>query len=63
MVNVAHYLFGHAESEVSFHLTRAESQAATMVGVHQGFDIGLFESGKINVVVDIINRKAYCHMP
>ena len=42
VVNVAQFLFGHAESEVSFHLTRAESQAATMVGVYQGFDIGLF---------------------
>ena len=42
MVNVANFLFGHAESEVSFHLTKAESQAAMMVGVPQGFDIGLF---------------------
>ena len=42
MVNVVHLLFRLAESEVSFHLTRAESQAAMMVGVHQGFDIGLF---------------------
>ena len=42
MVNVASYLFVHAESKVSFELTRAESQAATMVGVPQGFDIGIF---------------------
>ena len=27
---------------ISFHLTRAETQAETMVGVLQGFDIGLF---------------------
>ena len=32
----------HDESEASLHLTRAESQAATMVGVPQGFDIGPF---------------------
>ena len=43
MVNVENFLFGHAESEISFHLTNAESQAAMMVGVFQGFDIGLFE--------------------
>ena len=41
MVNIAHFLLGHAESEVLFHQIRAESQATTMVGVHQGFDIDL----------------------
>jgi hypothetical protein len=35
--------FGHTKSKVWFHLTRAESQAAMMVGIPQGFDIGLFE--------------------
>jgi hypothetical protein len=35
--------FGHTKSEAWFHLTRAESQAAIMVSVPQGFDIGLFE--------------------
>jgi hypothetical protein len=34
--------FGHTKSEVWFHLTRAESQAAMMVSVPQSFDIGLF---------------------
>jgi hypothetical protein len=36
--------FGHNKSEVWSHLTRAESQAAMMVSVPQGFDIGLFEN-------------------
>jgi hypothetical protein len=35
--------FRHTKSAVWFHLTRAESQAAMMVGIPQGFDIGLFE--------------------
>jgi hypothetical protein len=34
--------FRHTESEVWFHLTRAESQATMIVSVPQGFDIGLF---------------------
>jgi hypothetical protein len=46
-----HYLFdicwnfplGHTKSEVWLHLTRAESQAAMMVSVPQGFYIGHFE--------------------
>jgi hypothetical protein len=38
------YLFRHTKSVVWFHLTRAESQAAMMVGILQGFDIGLFEN-------------------
>ena len=42
MVNVAHFLFGHAESKVSFHLPKSESQEDMMVGVPQGFDIGRF---------------------
>jgi hypothetical protein len=37
------YLFGHTKFAVWFHLTRAESQAAMMVGILQGFDIGLVE--------------------
>jgi hypothetical protein len=36
--------FGHTKSEVWLHLTRAESQAAMMVCVPQGFDIGLCEN-------------------
>jgi hypothetical protein len=35
------YLFRHTKSTVWFHLSRAESQAAMMVGVPQGFHIGL----------------------
>jgi hypothetical protein len=31
------------QTVVCFHLTRAESQAAMMVSIPQGFDIGLFE--------------------
>ena len=42
MVTVANFLFRHAESEVSLHLTKSESQAEMMVGVPQGVDIGLF---------------------
>jgi hypothetical protein len=38
------YLFRHTKYEVWFHQTRAESQAATMVGVPQVFDIGLCEN-------------------
>ena len=41
---VANFLFGRAESEVSSHLTRAESQAAKMVGVLKVIDLGLFEN-------------------
>jgi hypothetical protein len=37
------FLFRNTKFEVWFHLTRAESQAVMMVGVPQGFDIGLFE--------------------
>jgi hypothetical protein len=37
------YLFIHTKSAVWFHLTRAESQAAMMVGIPEGFDTGLFE--------------------
>jgi hypothetical protein len=40
----ANYLFGHTESVVWFHLTRAKSQAEMMVCVPQGFDIGLCEN-------------------
>jgi hypothetical protein len=39
--NRRNYLFRHTKSVVCFHLTRAESQAAMMVGVPQDFDIGL----------------------
>jgi hypothetical protein len=46
-----------------FHLTRAESQAAMMVSVLQGFGIGLSEIRQVDVVVDTINRKAYFHHP
>ena len=42
MVSVANYPFRHAKSEISYHLTKSESQADTTVGVLQGFDIGLF---------------------
>jgi hypothetical protein len=38
------YLFRHTKYEVWFHQTRAESQAAAMVGVPQDFDIGLCEN-------------------
>jgi hypothetical protein len=38
------YLLRHTKSAVWFHLTRAESQATMMVGILQGFDIGLFEN-------------------
>ena len=41
-VIVEHLPLKHVDSEASLHLTRAESQAATMVGVPQGFDIGPF---------------------
>jgi hypothetical protein len=34
-----------------------------MVGVPQGFDIGLFEIWQVDVVVDTISRKAYFHPP
>ena len=37
-------IFGHAESEVSFHVTKPESQAAMMVDVPQAYDLGLFEN-------------------
>jgi hypothetical protein len=37
------YLFRYTKSKVWFHLTRAESQAAMIVGVPRDFDIGLFE--------------------
>jgi hypothetical protein len=35
-----------------------------MVGVPQDFDTGLFENPtNVNVVVDTIIQKAYCHHP
>jgi hypothetical protein len=34
-----------------------------MVGIPQGFDIGLFEIRQVDVVVDTISRKAYFHPP
>jgi len=41
LVTVAEFLLGYVESEVSLHLTKYESQVEMMVGVPQGFDIGL----------------------
>jgi hypothetical protein len=38
------YLLRHTKSAVWLHLTRAEPQATMMVGILQGFDIGLFEN-------------------
>jgi hypothetical protein len=34
-----------------------------MVGIPQGFDIGLLKFGKVDVVVDTISQKAYFHPP
>ena len=62
MVIIVNFIFGQAESEVSFHQTLAESQAATMVGVSQGFwHMSLCKSDKVDVVVDTISRQAYYH--
>ena len=64
MVNVANFLFGHAESEVSFHLTKAESQAAMMVGVLQGFDIGFFVNlARLLKWLAQLAGKTFCHIP
>ena len=41
MVVVVHLLIRHVKSTISFHLAKAESQAATMVGVPQGYTLGL----------------------
>jgi hypothetical protein len=41
---VANFLFIPDESKASLHLTKSESQAEMMVGVRQGFDIGLSEN-------------------
>jgi hypothetical protein len=43
----SNFPFGHTKSKAWFHLTRAESQAAMMVSLPQGFDIGLFENSAI----------------
>ena len=59
MVVVANLLFRHVKSTVSFHLTKAESQAATMVGVPQGYTLrSRCKSGRVDVVVDTVSRKA-----
>jgi hypothetical protein len=39
----------NTKSEVWFHLTRAESQAAMMVGVPQGFDRSLWNSARLKM--------------
>jgi hypothetical protein len=44
MASVETFPFEYTKSKVWFHLTRAESQAAMMVCVPQGFDIGLCEN-------------------
>ena len=60
VVFLVNFPFEHSESGLSSQLTRAESQAATMVGVPQGFwHRSLCNSGKINVVVDTLSRKVY----
>ena len=59
MVTIANLMFRPVESEVTFHLTKAECQAAMMVGVPQGYrprSRGKF--GRVDVVVDTISRKA-----
>jgi hypothetical protein len=42
MASIETFYSEYTKSEVWFHLTKAESQAAMMVCVPQGFDIGLF---------------------